>query len=91
MTNPEVLKEINSVNNKKAFPFNTISSNILKISSECFFDTLASLVNKSLTSSRKFPSNFKLADITSINKKKYPQAKENCRPVRVFLVLSIFF
>ena len=49
----EVLKEINYINNKKANPFNTIPSKILKISSECSADTLTSLINKSVTSSRK--------------------------------------
>ena len=40
VTKVELLKEINSINNKKANPFNTIPSNILKISSECSADTL---------------------------------------------------
>ena len=61
---------------------------ILKISSECSADTLTSLVNKSLTSSGKFPSNLKLADITPIYKKEDPQAKEKYRPVSVLPVLS---
>ena len=87
----EVLKEINSISNKKANPFYTIPSKILKISCECSADTLTSLINKSLTSSRKFPSNLKLADITPIYKKKNPQAKENYRPVSVLPVLSKFF
>ena len=46
----EVLKEINSINNKKANPFRAIPSKILKISSGCSADTLTSLTNKSLTS-----------------------------------------
>ena len=54
-------------------------------------DTLTSLINKSFTSSRKFPSNLKLADITPIYKKKNPQAKENYRPVSVLPVLSKVF
>ena len=91
VTKAEVLKEINYINNKKANPFNTIPSKILKISSECSADTLTSLINKSLTSSRKFPSNLKLADITPIYKKKNPQAKENYRPVSVLPVLSKVF
>ena len=91
VTKAEVLKEINYINNKKANPFNTIPSKILKISSECSADTLPSLINKSLTSSRKFPSNLKLADITPIYKKKNPQAKENYRPVSVLPVLSKVF
>ena len=91
VTKAEVLKEINSINNKKANPVNTIPSKILKISSECSADTLPSLINKSLTSSRKFPSNLKLADITPIYKKKNPQAKENYRPVSVLPVLSKVF
>ena len=76
VTKAEVLKEINSINNKKANPFNTIPSKILKISSECSADTLTSLINKSLTSSRKFPSNLKLADITPIYKKKILKPKK---------------
>ena len=72
----EVLKEINSINNKKANPVNTIPLKILKISSECSADTLPSLINKSLTSSRKFPSNLKLADITPIYKKKILKSKK---------------
>ena len=91
VTKAEVLKEINFISNKKANPFNTIPSKILKISSECSADTLTSLINKSLTSSRKFPSNLKLADITPIYKKKNPQAKENYRPVIVLPVLSKVF
>ena len=50
----EVLKEIKTINNKKANPSNTVPSKILKISSECFADTLTSLISKSLTSSRTF-------------------------------------
>ena len=50
----EVLKEMNYINNKKATPFSTIPSKVLEISSECSANTLTSLVNKSLTSSRKF-------------------------------------
>ena len=91
VTKTEVLKEINSINNKKANSFNTIPSKILKISSECSADTLTSLINKSLTSSKKFPANHKLADITPICKKKNPQAKENYRPVSVLPVLSKVF
>ena len=89
VTKAEVLKEINYINNKKANPFNTIPSKILKISSECSADTLPSLINKSLTSSRKFPSNLKLADITPIYKKRCSlEAKENYRPVNVLPALS---
>ena len=66
VTKAEVLKEINYINNKKANPFNTIPSKILKVSWECSADTLTSLINKSLTTSRKFPSNLKLADITPV-------------------------
>ena len=73
----EVLKEINYINNKKATTFNKIPSKILKISSEPSANTLTSLVNKSLTSSRKCPSNLKLGDITPIYQKKDPEAKEN--------------
>ena len=76
VTKAEVLKEVNLINNKKATASNTIPPNILKISSECFADTLTLLVNKSLTSSGKFPSNLKLADITPIYKKKIPKPKK---------------
>ena len=54
VTKAEVLKEINFISNKKANPFNTIPSKILKISSECSADTLTSLINRSFTSSRNF-------------------------------------
>ena len=49
----EVLKETSYINNKKnySFQYNTIKD--LK-NSECSTDTLKSLVNKSLTSSRNF-------------------------------------
>ena len=71
VTKVEVLKETNYINNKKATPFNAIPSKnfilkilkilkILNVSSECSADTLTSLVNKSLTSSRKCHSNLKL-------------------------------
>ena len=56
-----------------------------------FCIAVTSLVNKSLTSSGKFPSNHKLADITRFIKKKDPQAKENYRPVSVLPVLSKVF
>ena len=87
----EALKEINYINNKKANPFDAILSKILKFSFESSPDTLTSLINKSLTSSRKFPSNLKLADIAPIYKKKNPQAKETYRPVSVLPVLSKVF
>ena len=48
-------------------------------------------INKSLTSSRKSPSNLKLADITLIFTKKDPQAKENYRSVSVLPVRSKVF
>ena len=91
VTKAEVLKEINSVNNKKATPFSAIPSKILKISSECYADTLTSLVNKFLTNSSKVPPNLKLADITPIYKKKDSQAKENHRTVSILPVLSKIF
>ena len=73
------------------YRFNTIPSKILKISFECSADTLTSLINKSLTSSRTFPSNLKLVDITPFYKKKNPQAKESYRPVSVLPVFSKVF
>ena len=76
VTKAEVEKEINSINNKKANPFNTIPSKILKISSECSAGTLTSLINKSSTSSKKFSSNLKLADITPIYEKKILKPKK---------------
>ena len=87
----ELLKEINYINNKKANPFDTIPSKILKISSEYSADTLTSLRNKFLTSSRKFPSNQKLAKITPIYKKKDPQTKENYKPVSALPEISKVF
>ena len=84
----EVLKEIYYINNNKATTFSTIPSKILKTSSECSPNTLISLVNKSLASSTKFPSNLILADITPIYKEKNPQARESYRPV---LILSNVF
>ena len=66
VTKAEVLKEINLINNKKATTSNTMPPKISKFSSECSVDNLTLLVNKSLTSSGKFPSNLKLADITPI-------------------------
>ena len=89
VTKAEVLKEISYINNKKATPFNTIPSKILKISSECSADTLTSQVNESLTSSSKFLSTLKLTDITPIYKKKDPQPKKNYRPVSVLALLSV--
>ena len=80
VTREETIEQINDINSKKATPFNTITSKILKISSECS-DTLTYLANKSLTRPRKFPSDLKLADITHIYKKTDPQAKENHRSV----------
>ena len=88
VTKAEVLKEINSINNKKATPFNTLPPKILKMSSEYSNDTLTLLVNKSFVDSRKFPSNLKLADITPTFKKNDPLAKENYRPVSVLPVVS---
>ena len=74
VTKAEVLKEISSINNKKL-----ILSIQFHQRSEYSADTLTSLRNKSLTSSGKFPSNLKLADIAPIYQKKNPQAKENYR------------
>ena len=91
VTREEAIEQINYINSKKATPFNTIPSKILKISSECSADTLTHLVNKSLTKPRKFPSDLKLADITHIYKKKDPQAKENHRSVSFLPVFSKVF
>ena len=63
---------MNSINNKKPRPFNKIPSKILKNLSECSTDNLLLLVNKLLTSSRKFISNVKLADILPFCMKRDP-------------------
>ena len=70
VTKSEVLKEISHYNNEKA------TAKILNVSSKLSDDTITSLVNKPLTSSRKFPSNVKLAGIALFYKKKILNPKK---------------
>ena len=63
---------------------------MLKISSEATANILQTLLNGSLETGT-FPDSLKLADVTSIFKKKDPLDKTNYRPVSVLPIVSKLF
>ena len=68
VTKVNVLKDVNSINNKKATSFNKIPSKILKIPSNVLLTLY--IASKWILSWKKCPSNHKLVGITPIYKKK---------------------
>ena len=83
-------KEIQNIDLKKATTKNTIPPKILKIICNTSAETFHNLFSQFLITGN-FPDNLKIADITSVFKKKDPLNKENCRPVNVFPSISDIF
>ena len=83
-------KEIQNIDLEKATTKNTIPPKLLKISCDTSAATLRNLFNECLIKGN-FCDNLKLADVTSVFKKKDPLNKENCRPVSVLPSISKIF
>ena len=75
------MKKVNTLDTAKASQQSDIQTKILKQNSdyfaECFYENINQCISKSI-----FPSDFKLADVTPVYKKKSKNSKDNYRPVR---------
>ena len=83
-------KEIQNIDLKKATTKNTIPPKILKISCNTSAEILHNLFYECLITGN-FLDNLKLADTSSVFKKKDPLNKENYRPVGVLPSISYIF
>ena len=72
----DMMRELLNTDPRKATTRNSIPSKTLKLSPDISANVLQSLFNDML-STGNFPDNMKLADITSVFKKKDPLKKEN--------------
>ena len=83
---------INSLNSKKATPFNNIPCKSLKENANVCAETLAKLINNDI-SNGIFPDELKLADVAPVfkvdkSKKNDPTNKKNYRPVSILPPIS---
>ena len=86
----DIGKEVQLINPKNAITSDSITTKILKTSSEISIDALQNLFNDMLKTGN-FPDNLKLADITPVFLIKDPLHKVNYRPVSVFRRISKVF
>ena len=86
----DIVKEIKDINPKKSSIKDCIPPKVLKIRSEAIANMLQKLLNKSLETNT-FQDSLKLADITTVFKKKDPSNKTNYYPVIVKLIVSKSF
>ena len=82
----DILKEISNLNSKKVGTLGNIPTKVLKESSNACNTVLRDIWNFEILRKQNFPQNLKLADITSVYKKKDPTLAENYRPVVYFLL-----
>ena len=78
----DIEREVQLINPKKATASDSISSNILKISSEASADVLHNFSNDMLKT-ENFAENMNLADITPVFKKKNSLHKASYRPASI--------
>ena len=86
----EILKEILNLDASKACQDSDIPSRISKKNADIFTDFLHSSFNNSIYQS-KFPSVFKLANITAVMKKGDRNSKKNYRSVSILSNISKIF
>ena len=82
-----VLKELNSLNPKKAVGVDGLSSKLLKLIMPSIAGGVTKIINLSISSS-KFPTLWKLARVCPIFKKGKTDDKSNYRPISILCVLS---
>jgi hypothetical protein len=83
-----VTKQIRKMNSKKAH--DGLSVKMLKLAEPIISKPLTKLINKSIDNSQ-FPTNFKIAQVAPIYKKKSTLNKANYRPVSLLPVMSKVF
>ena len=80
-------RKVNTLETAKASQQSHIPTKILKQNSdgstEHFYENINQCMSKSI-----FPSDFKLADVTPVYKKKSKNSKNNCRPVSILFNIS---
>ena len=86
----DIKNEIKGLNPNKATTHNNIPPKILRQSAGVTVNTLQLLFNNAISNS-EFPENLKLADVTTVFKKKDPLDKTNYRPVSVLPPVSKIF
>ena len=84
---PNISKEINQLNGKKAYQEHDIPVKLIKSNKDLFSHFIYHNFNNSLFSSN-FPSNLKAADILPTHKKKDKSDIENYRPISILPTLS---
>ena len=91
VTETDMAKEIEVLNDKKSGTFMNIPTKRLKEAKDEIAKPLTQIWNNEVILNKKFPSNLKLADITPLFKKLEPILKENYRPVSLLPVVSKIF
>ena len=80
-------RKVNTLETAKASQQSHIPTKILKQNSdgstEYFYENINQCMSKSI-----FPSDFKLADVTPVYKKKSKNSKNKCRPVSILFNIS---
>ena len=85
-----MMKGLLKIDPKKATTRNSIPSKTLKVSVDISADIPKNIFNDMLLTGN-FPDNMKLADITSVFKKKDSLKKENYRPAGILSTISKIF
>ena len=88
VTEADMIKEIETLDEKKSGTFMNIPTKILKEAKEEAAAPLAQIWNNEVILNLKFPSKLKTADITPLFKKLESVLKENYRPVSLLPVVS---
>jgi hypothetical protein len=86
----EVSKVITKLDVKKAMGYDYVSPKILKISTKHVCQIIVKLINQCFDK-HVFPHDLKLAEVSSIYKKKDKLNKENYRPISILVILSKVF
>ena len=84
-------KEVSNLNSKKAGTFGNIPTKVLKDSSDISNSILQNIWNYEILGKRYFSKNLKLADATTLYKKKDPTVVEHYRPFSVLPCVSKAF
>ena len=80
VTYDNVLRKVNTLDTAKASQQSDIPNKILKQNSDYFAEYFYENINQCISKSI-FPSDFKLADVTPVYKRKSKNSKDNYRPV----------
>ena len=80
-------RKVNTLETAKASQQSDIPTKVLKQNSDCFTEYFYENINQCMSKSI-FPSDFKLAVVTPVYKKKSKKSKNNYRPVSILFSIS---